>query len=1509
MREELTRSLYTPSLEHDACGIGFVANLKNRPSSRTITDALLMLTNMEHRGGCGCDPQSGDGAGILFQLPYTFFESYAKGAGFELPEPGKYGAGMIFFPSDDEARKDCKKVLETKAKYLGFEVLGYRTVPTDNSCLGEAPLASEPVIEQMFVSHAGAEDSDALERKLYVLRQAASHTINKEYQHEDFYVASFSCRVITYKGQLTTHQVQPYYKDLSNEAVQSAFAMVHSRFSTNTFPKWKLAQPFRFIAHNGEINTIRGNVNWMRSNETLLESTLFTREEIEMLKPVCDPANSDSANLDSMIELLMLGGRPLPHVMMMLVPEAWQEHEQMDPVRKAFYQFHASIMEPWDGPASICFTDGTRVGATLDRNGLRPSRYCVTDDDRVIMASEAGALPVDQSTIISKGRLQPGRMFVVDLEKGRIVSDEEIKDEICNSKPYHEWLAANEVPLRDIPKPLKPTYQADVESLLERQLAFGFTSEDQKTILGPMVEQGKEPLGSMGADTPLAILSRKSRHLSDYFKQLFAQVSNPPIDPLRERLVMSLNTGLGPTFNILSETPQHCKQIGLDQPVLTNVQLDKIRCVKHTNFRTKVIDILFDADGKEGRMEEAIDAICQAADEAIVNEGQNILLLSDRNITEGKAAIPSLLAVGAIHHHLVNSGTRVRVSLVVEAGDVRETHHFATLIGYGATAVNPYMAFETLHDMSRKGLLSKTYTEKELNKSYIKSIGLGLLKIFSKMGISTLQSYHGAQIFEALGVSSKVVDKCFAGTVSRIEGLDFDGIAKEVLARHNYAFNDEAGRKKLDTGGLYQWKRRGEAHLFNPETISLLQRSTRENNYSVYKEYASKINDQSKRNITLRSLLDFKKRESIPLEEVEPKESIFKRFATGAMSFGSISYEAHSTLAVAMNRIGGKSNSGEGGEDEVRFERKENGDWERSAIKQVASGRFGVTSHYLSNAEELQIKVAQGAKPGEGGQLPGHKVDDWIGRVRNSTPGVGLISPPPHHDIYSIEDLAQLIYDLKNANRKARINVKLVSEAGVGTVAAGVAKAKADAILISGYDGGTGASPLSSIMHAGLPWELGLAEAHQTLVKNKLRNRIVLQTDGQIRTGRDLAVAALLGAEEWGVSTAALVVEGCIMMRKCHLNTCPVGVATQRKELRKLFSGDPDHVVNMFSFLAEELREVMAELGFRTVDEMVGKAGDVLKVTDELDHWKLKSLDLSPVLYKEESDEPVYNTVEQAHDIYEILDRKMIEAVQPALEKGEAVKASFDIVNTNRSVGAMLSNEVSKAFGSAGLPDGTIKLDIKGSAGQSFGVFGAKGIEIDLEGEANDYFAKGLSGARIIVRPDDSSMFRARENIIVGNVALYGATSGEVFIRGRAGERFCVRNSGATAVVEGVGDHGCEYMTGGTAVVLGATGRNFAAGMSGGVAYVYDKENKLAENCNMELVNFDPMEDEDIERVNDLITHHAQLTGSGTAKRIIRQWEMALPYFKKVMPTDYKAVLLKRKAALQEKPQGEEAVA
>ncbi len=1493
------KGMYVPEMEHDACGIGFVANLKGKKSHQIIEDALAMLMNMEHRGGTGAEPDSGDGAGILIQMPHSFFVKECRKENINLPEFGEYGVGMIFFPSDETVHKECRKVLNSHIQELGFELLGYRKVPVNNETLGTTAKNSEPVTEQVFVRHKTITDTLELERKLFVLKKYTANFIkhNVDNNNGDFYFVSISYKTIVYKGQFTTEQVLQYYPDLSDPEMETALALVHARFSTNTFPKWKLAQPFKYIAHNGEINSIRGNLNWMGSNEALLESAHFSREDMERLLPICDMEHSDSANLDRMIELLVLGGRSMAHVMMMMIPEAWQENKLMDAKKREFYAYHASIMEPWDGPASVCFTDGNIVGATLDRNGLRPSRYCLTDNDTLIMASEAGALPVDPAKIVMKNRLQPGKIFIADLSKGKIISDEELKKEICSSQPYGKWLEENSTDLKEIPLPHEPTFSTNDKSLIQLQLAMGMKVDDLKMLLVPMAVSGKEPIGSMGADIPLAVLSNQSQHLSNYFKQLFAQVSNPPIDPIRERIIMSLQSSFGPNKNILNETPEHCRQICVDHPVLLNEDMDKLRYIEVPHYKSKEIDITFNAHGGNGSLERAIYHICKKAENA-VRYGINILILSDRKMSAGRAPIPSLLATGAVHHHLIRQRLRVRSGLVVEAGDVWESHHFATLLGFGASAVNPYLALETITGLQKNDKL-QNLSKKEVINAFTTAINAGLLKIFSKMGISTLQSYQGAQIFEAVGLNQRVINKCFHRTVSRIHGIDYNGIAREVISRHKLAYpKDLPPMSQLVSEGKYQWSRRGEKHLFNPESISLLQQATQTNNPSIFKAYSDSVNNQDESHVTIRSLLefDFEKANPVPLDEVESVESIFKRFSTGAMSFGSISHEAHSTLAIAMNRIGGKSNSGEGGEDPVRFEPKENGDWERSAIKQVASGRFGVTSYYLTNADELQIKIAQGAKPGEGGQLPGHKVDDWIGRVRYSTPGVGLISPPPHHDIYSIEDLAQLIFDLKNANREARINVKLVAETGVGTIAAGVAKAKADVILISGYDGGTGASPLSSIYHAGLPWEFGLSEAHQTLVKNRLRDRIVLQTDGKIKTGRDLAIATLLGAEEWGVATASLVTIGCVMMRKCHLNTCPVGVATQNPELRKMFTGKPEYVINLFHFLAQELREIMASLGLKTVNEMVGRT-DLLKQikTEYHPNWKLRKLTLKKVLYKEPANNiTLYNSKKQDHHIDDVLDWKILELARDSLEKQSSIKGSFDIVNTDRAVGAIVSNEISKKYNGEGLPAGSIHIQFRGSAGQSFGAFGARGLFFELEGEANDYFGKGLSGAQLIVYPDRKVPYDPGEFITIGNVAFYGATSGDAYIRGKAGERFCVRNSGVKAVVEGVGDHGCEYMTGGIVVVLGKTGRNFAAGMSGGIAYVYDLEENFIDFCNTESIDIDPLEESDFEILNNMLTRHVEFTRSDIAENILTNWENEITRFKKVMPVDYKRAMMNK---------------
>ncbi|HVY74081.1 MAG TPA: glutamate synthase large subunit [Puia sp.] len=1498
------KGLYHPSFERDACGIGFVANIKGNKSHQIISDALTILENMEHRGACGCESNTGDGAGIMIQTPHEFFFDECVRLGIHLPAYGKYGVGMLFFPKDILLKEECRDIFNRAAEKLGLEVLGYRKVPVQPEGLGNTALSVEPDMEQVFIASPDhISNPEDFERKLFILRNYSSHTIANTVKKDaiGFYVASLSYKTVVYKGQLTSLQVRGYFPDLRNNRVVSAFGLIHSRFATNTFPSWKLAQPFRYIAHNGEINTVQGNLNWLKTSETGFESPFFTREEMDMLLPIVTGGQSDSACLDNMIELLLLSGRSLPHVMMMLIPEAWDGNEQMDPVKKAFYEYHASLMEPWDGPASISFTDGKIIGATLDRNGLRPSRYCVTTDDRVIMASETGVLPVDQRMVREKGRLQPGKMFVVDMEQGRIISDDELKRHICSSKPYAEWLNKYKIRLEELPEPRVTFTELHHDQIFKYQKAFGYSTEDIEHIITPMSLDGKEPIGSMGSDIPLAVLSDEPQHLSSYFKQLFAQVTNPPIDPIRERLVMSLSAFAGNNGNLLVEDPMACHSVALKHPVLTNHELEKIRSIDTGVFQAKTLQTYFRADGKPGSLQAGVERLCRYAVDA-VQDGFEVLVLSDRAIDSEHAPIPSLLATSAVHHHLIRKGLRGKVGIVVEAGDVWEVHHFACLIGFGATAINPYLAFATIRDARQTGKLETNLDQEQLKKNYIKAVGDGLLKVFSKMGISTLQSYQGAQIFEIIGLNRTVVDKYFTGATSRIEGMGLDEIARETLAKHLFAFSrKDIPIDRLPSGGVYQWKRKGEFHLFNPSTIHYLQYSTHMNDYAAFKKYSKLINDQTEKAATLRGLLTFKRsRPSIPIEEVEPEENILKRFATGAMSFGSISHEAHSTLAIAMNRIGGKSNTGEGGEDEFRFERLPNGDSMRSAIKQVASARFGVTSYYLTEADELQIKMAQGAKPGEGGQLPGHKVDEWIGKVRHSTPGVGLISPPPHHDIYSIEDLAQLIFDLKNSNRRARISVKLVSKAGVGTIAAGVAKAKSDVILISGHDGGTGASPVSSIRHAGLPWELGLAESQQTLVMNKLRSRVVLQTDGQLKTGRDIAIATLLGAEEWGVATAALVVEGCIMMRKCHTNTCPVGVATQDPELRKRFTGNADHVVNLFKFLTRELREIMAELGFRTINEMVGQV-DCLAVNDNLRHWKAKKLNLSPILYKDPntSTTGIFNMEQQDHGLNEVLDWKLLNAAKPAIESGQPVSAAFKVKNTDRTIGTILSNEITRVFKAKGLPDDSIHFKLTGTAGQSFGAFNTKGITLELEGDANDYFGKGLSGARLIVYPAVNAGFVPEENFIIGNVAFYGATSGEAFIRGKAGERFAVRNSGGNAVVEGVGDHGCEYMTGGAVVILGSTGRNFAAGMSGGIAYVYDVEGRFASLCNQDMVDLDPLDDEDAATMKDMISKHYAFTNSQVARFVLDDFENQLRNFIKVFPKDYKKVLQEKKSRVR----------
>jgi len=1493
-----SEGLYDSSYEHDACGIGFVANIKGHKSHQHISDALTVLENMEHRGACGCEVNTGDGAGIMLQIPHEFFFDECLKLDTHLPSYGKYGVGFIFFPKEIRLREECRDIFNRSAEKLGLNILTYRKVPVNKDGIGPTALSVVPCMEQVFIACPDQiTNPDDFERKLFILRNYASHTIENSVKKDEvgFYIASLSYKTIVYKGQLTSLQLRGYFPDLSDKRVVSAFGLVHSRFATNTFPSWKLAQPFRYIAHNGEINTLQGNLNWLRTSEKGFTSPYFTKEEMEMLLPIVTEGQSDSACLDNMIELLTLTGRSLPQVMMMLIPEAWDGNDQMDPVKKAFYEFHACMMEPWDGPASISFTDGKIIGATLDRNGLRPSRYAVTHDERVIMASETGVLPIDPSMIKEKGRLQPGKMFIVDMEQGRIISDEELKQSICSQKPYAEWLNKYKIRLEELPEPRVMFTHLEHDQVFKYQKAFGYSTEDLNTIIAPMAIDGKEPIGSMGTDVPLAVLSEQPQHLSSYFKQLFAQVTNPPIDPIRERMVMSLATFAGSNGNLLVEDPLACHSVALKHPVLNNHELEKIRSIDTGIFQAKTLQTYFRADGKPGSLKAGLDRLCRYAVDS-VEDGFEVIILTDRAIDSDHAPIPSLIATAAVHHHLIRKGYRGQVGIIVEAGDVWEVHHFACLLGFGATAINPYLALSSIRDMKLTNGLQTELDADQLKKNYVKAVNEGLLKVFSKMGISTLQSYQGAQIFEIIGLNKSVVDQYFTGATSRIQGMGLDEIARETLAKHFFAFSKkDIPVDRLPVGGIYQWKRKGEFHLFNPQTIHLLQHATQTNDYTAFKKYSKLVNDQSEKACTLRSQFQFARtRPSISIDEVEPAENIYKRFATGAMSFGSISWEAHTTLAIAMNRLGGKSNTGEGGEDEIRYQPLANGDSMRSAIKQVASARFGVTSYYLTQADELQIKMAQGAKPGEGGQLPGYKVDEWIGKTRHATPGVGLISPPPHHDIYSIEDLAQLIFDLKNANRAARINVKLVSKAGVGTIAAGVAKAKADVVLISGHDGGTGASPISSIKHAGLPWELGLAEAHQTLVKNKLRSRVVVQADGQMKTGRDIAIAALLGAEEWGVATAALIVEGCIMMRKCHLNTCPVGVATQDPELRKRFSGNPDHVVNFFRFITEELREIMAELGFKTINEMIGQA-DSLEMRSDITHWKYHKLDLSAVLYKEPSEGTgLYKQEEQDHGLSDVLDWQLLEAAQPAILKKQRIAASFPIKNTDRTAGTIVSNEISKNYQAEGLPDDTIHFNFTGTAGQSFGAFNAKGLTMELEGDANDYFGKGLSGAKLIVYPSKQASFVPEENIIIGNVAFYGATSGEAYIRGKAGERFAVRNSGATVVVEGVGDHGCEYMTGGYAVILGATGRNFAAGMSGGIAYVYDVNSEFKGLCNTEMVDLDIPDSSDARLLQDMITRHYAYTGSSVAKFILDDFDNQFKNFVKVFPKDYKKVLLEK---------------
>ncbi|GEP45216.1 glutamate synthase large subunit [Brevifollis gellanilyticus] len=1502
------QGLYDPRHEHDACGVGFVCHMKGKKSHSIVANALQILENLDHRGAC-VEENTGDGAGILMQKPHTFLMKAAKAAGFELPEAGQYGVANVFTTRGGDSWAKTQETFAKVAAEEGMPVIGWRELPVNNSTLGKSAKASEPLVRQVFVRrHASCKTDIEFERKLYVLRKVAHTAIRVGKIDTSWYAPSMSCRTLVYKGMLTPIQVGEYFLDLQDESMESALALVHSRFSTNTFPNWERSHPYRYIAHNGEINTLRGNINWMLARQSLFASELFG-DDIHKIKPVINIDGSDSTIFDNCLELLVLSGRSLPHAMMMMIPEPWSGHESMSEAKKSFYEYHSCLMEPWDGPASVAFTDGTMMGATLDRNGLRPSRYYVTHDDLVIMGSEAGVLPVDPANVKLKGRLQPGKMFIVNMEEGRIVPDDEIKEKIAAEKPYREWLDKHLVKLADIadgaPAPLP-----DHETMLKRQQAFGYTWEDLRLLMVPMARDGVEAIGSMGTDIPIAVLSSKAKLLYDYFKQLFAQVTNPPIDCIREEIVTSPVTTIGREGNLLDPKPESCHLIELKTPILSNEELAKLKAIASGQFASATLDITFDpAKGAEG-LESAMDALCAQADD-LIKQGRNILILTDRAISATKAPIPALLAVGGLHHHLIKKGTRTMCDIVLESGEPREVHHFCTLIGFGCGAINPYLAFETLDDMIRQGLLVNVDHKKAVY-NFIKAATKGVIKVASKIGISTMQSYRGAQIFEAVGLSKSVVDKYFTWTATRVEGSDIKIIAEECIQRHQRGFPDRDSQvHALDVGGDYQWRKEGEAHLFNPLTIHTLQKAVRTGSYDTFKNYTALVNTQVRQFYTLRGLLDFKAQTPVPIEEVETVEQIMKRFKTGAMSYGSISSEAHEALAIAMNRIGGKSNTGEGGEDPARYTwTNEKGDSKNSAIKQVASGRFGVTSLYLSQAKEIQIKMAQGAKPGEGGQLPGSKVYPWIAKVRGSTPGVGLISPPPHHDIYSIEDLAQLIHDLKNANREARISVKLVSEVGVGTIAAGVAKAHSDVVLISGYDGGTGASPQTSVKHAGLPWELGLAETHQTLLLNNLRSKIVVEADGQMKTGRDVIVAALLGAEEFGFATAPLVTLGCIMMRVCHLNTCPVGVATQNPELRAKFSGDPEHAANFMRFIAQEVRELMAELGFRKIEDMVGRT-DVLEARQAVDHWKARGIDLSKLLYSPPVGPEVgrFCTEKQDHGIAKSMDiTKLLDLCKPAIEKGEKVKATLPIRNVNRTVGTILGNEITKRHWQ-GLPDDTVHLHFNGTAGQSFGAFIPKGVTLEIEGDANDYVGKGMSGGRIIVYPPAGSTFVAEENIIAGNTALYGATAGELFLRGVAGERFAVRNSGVDTVVEGVGDHGCEYMTGGRVVVLGTTGRNFAAGMSGGIAYVLDEKGDFATRCNVSMVDLLKVEDkEEIDSLYELIKKHADLTKSQKAFKVLALWEQTVPQFVKVLPRDYARVLKALKKAQDDGLTGDDAL-
>jgi len=1527
--------LYDPALEKDSCGVGFIANIKGKKSRQIVADALSILCNLEHRGAVGADPRFGDGAGILVQIPHAFFERKAAEIGFQLPPPGEYAIGALFMPRDTAWRNVIKSIIADQIKAEGLMLLGWRDVPTDNASLGETVKPTEPTHMQVFIGrNDAAKTEDEFERRLYILRKSISQAIylRRDRGLAGYYPCSMSCRTVIYKGMFLADQLAKYYADLHEEDFESALALVHQRFSTNTFPTWSLAHPYRMIAHNGEINTLRGNVNWMAARQASVSSELYGRD-ISRLWPISYEGQSDTACFDNALEFLVQGGYSLPHAVMMMIPEAWAGNPLMNEERRSFYEYHAAMMEPWDGPAAIAFTDGRQIGATLDRNGLRPARYLVTRDDRIVMASEMGVLKIPEDQIVTKWRLQPGKMLLVDLEQGRLIPDDEIKAQLAKSHPYREWLERTQIQLEDLPDAAAKGARSNLP-LLDRQQAFGYSQEDITILMTPMASTGEEPMGSMGNDTPISALSDKPKPLFTYFKQNFAQVTNPPIDPIREELVMSLVSIIGPRPNLFDlKGLASTKRLEVRQPILTDADLEKIRSisdVSDTHFRSRTLDTTFHAGLGASGLEQVLDEL-NARAEAAVREGVNIIILSDRMVGSDRIPIPSLLACAAVHHHLIRTGLRTSVGLVVESGEPREVHHFACLAGYGAEAINPYLAFETI--IAMKDRLPAALDDYEIVKRYIKSIGKGLLKVMSKMGISTYQSYCGAQIFDAVGLKADFVAKFFAGTHTRIEGVGLSEIAEETVRRHSDAFGDAlVYRGALDVGGEYAYRTRGEDHAWTAESVSTLQHAVRGNSLERYRAFAKILNEQSERLVTLRGMFRIKsaedeKRRPVPLDQVEPAKDIVKRFATGAMSFGSISREAHTTLAIAMNRIGGKSNTGEGGEEADRFKPLPNGDSMRSAIKQVASGRFGVTTEYLVNSDMMQIKMAQGAKPGEGGQLPGHKVDATIARVRHSTPGVGLISPPPHHDIYSIEDLAQLIYDLKNVNPEGLVSVKLVSEVGVGTVAAGVAKARADHVTIAGFEGGTGASPLTSIKHAGSPWEIGLAETHQTLVRERLRSRIIVQVDGGFRTGRDVVIGALLGADEFGFATAPLIAAGCIMMRKCHLNTCPVGVATQDPVLRKRFTGQPEHVINYFFFVAEEVREIMAGLGYRSFNEMIGQT-QMLDQTRLVAHWKAKGLDFSKLFVRQQEakGQKIYRAEAQNHHLDAVLDRRLIEKAQASLDRGAPVRIEMEINNTDRSAGAMLSGKVARIYGHAGLPHDTINVSFKGTAGQAFGAWLAHGVTFDLEGEGNDYVGKGLSGGRIIVKPPKNSGIVPEESIIVGNTVMYGAIAGECYFRGIAGERFAVRNSGAVAVVEGAGDHCCEYMTGGIVVVLGKTGRNFAAGMSGGIAYVLDEAGDFARLCNMAMVELEPVLSEeliaenayhqqgdleahgrvdvfanllesDIERLHVLISRHAKATGSRRAAEILGDWSGYLPKFRKVMPVEYRRALKELKKA------------